>query len=115
MSSISDRRYTRRDTVLFILYLGLSIVSLFSPVSWGYGVADALRRTVLAPLVWLQTRAEEGRTSRVRFRTVIAQRDSAAYLAQFLPSLRAENERLRQLLKLSHRLTSSYISAEVLE
>lgn len=114
MSSISDRRYTRRDTVLFILCLGLSIVSLFSPVSWGYGVADTLRRTVLAPLVWLQTRAEEGRTSRVRFRTVIAQRDSAAYLAQFLPSLRAENERLRQLLKLSHRLTSSYISAEVL-
>jgi rod shape-determining protein MreC len=114
MSSISDRRYTRRDTVLFILCLGLSIVSLFSPVSWGYGVADALRRTVLAPLVWLQTRAEEGRTSRVRFRAVLAQRDSAAYLAQFLPSLRAENERLRQLLKLSHRLTSSYISAEVL-
>lgn len=114
MSSISDRRYTRRDTVLFILCLGLSILSLFSPVSWGYGIADALRRSVLAPLVWLQTRAEEGRTSRVRFRSVIAQRDSAAYVAQFLPSLRAENERLRQLLKLSHRLTTTYIPAEVL-
>ena len=114
MSSISDRRYTRRDTVLFILCLGLSIVSLFSPVAWGYGVADSLRRTVLAPIVWLQARAEEGRTSRVRFRTVIAQRDSAAYVAQFLPSLRAENERLRQLLKLSHRLSTGYVSAEVL-
>jgi rod shape-determining protein MreC len=114
MASISDRRYTRRDTVLFILCLGLSILTLFSPVSWGYGVADTLRHTVLAPLVWLQTRAEEGRTSRVRFRTVIAQRDSAAYVAQFLPSLRSENERLRQLLKLSHRLTASYIPAEVL-
>ena len=114
MASISDRRYTRRDTVLFILCLGLSILTLFSPVSWGHGIADTLRRTVLAPLVWLQTRAEEGRTSRVRFRTVVAQRDSAAYVAQFLPSLRAENERLRQLLKLSHRLTATYTPAEVL-
>jgi rod shape-determining protein MreC len=45
---------------------------------------------------------------------VTAQRDSAAYLAQFLPSLRAENERLRQLLKLSHRLNTGYVTAEVL-
>jgi rod shape-determining protein MreC len=114
MSSFSDRRYTRRDTVLFILCLGLSIVGLFSPTSWGYGIADTLRETVLAPLVWLQARAEEGRTSRVRFRAVTAQRDSAAYMAQFLPSLRAENERLRQLLRLSHRLHTAYVPAEVL-
>jgi rod shape-determining protein MreC len=100
--------------VLFILCLGLSIVSLFSPASWGYGVADTLRQTVLAPLVWLQTRAEEGRTSRTRFRLVTAERDSAAYVAQFLPSLRAENERLRQLLHLSHRLANNYVPAEVL-
>jgi rod shape-determining protein MreC len=114
MSSISDRRYTRRDTVLFILCLGLSIVGLFSPTGWTYGIADTLRETVFAPLVWLQARAEEGRTSRVRFRTVTAERDSAAYLAQFLPSLRAENERLRQLLRLSRRLTTTYVPAEVL-
>jgi rod shape-determining protein MreC len=114
MSSISDRRYTRRDTFLFVLCLGLSIVGLFSPVSWSYGITDTLRQTALAPLVWLQTRAEEGRTSRMRFRALTAQRDSAAYLAQFLPSLRAENERLRQLLKLSHRLTTTYVGAEVL-
>ena len=114
MASISDRRYTRRDTVLFILCLGLSVLCLFSPVGWTYNLADTLRRTVLAPLVWLQVRAEEGRTSRKRFRVVTAERDSAAYLAQFLPSLRAENERLRQLLKLSQRLKTSYVPAEVL-
>jgi rod shape-determining protein MreC len=114
MASISDRRYTRRDTLLFVLCLGLSIVSLFAPAGWGYGVAETLRQTVLAPLVWLQARAEEGRTSRVRFRMVTAERDSAAYLAQFLPSLRAENERLRQLLRLSHRLSTTYVPAEVL-
>jgi rod shape-determining protein MreC len=114
MTIASDRRYTRRDTVSFILCVGLSLVGLFSPTVWGYNIASTLRETVLAPLVWLQTRAEEGRTSRVRFRAVTLERDSAAYLAQFLPSLRAENERLRQLLKLSHRLTAAYVPAEVL-
>jgi rod shape-determining protein MreC len=114
MSIVSDRRYTRRDSVLFVLCLGLSMIALFAPGDWGIGVAATLRQTVLAPLVWLQTRAEEGRTSRVRFRAVTLERDSAAYLAQFLPSLRAENERLRQLLRLSRRLNTSYIPAEVL-
>jgi rod shape-determining protein MreC len=114
MASVSDRRYTRRDTVLVLLCLGLSFVGLFSPVERGQAVADTLRETVLAPLVWLQARAEEGRTSRVRFRQVTAERDSSSYLAQFLPSLRAENERLRQLIRLSRRLNTSYIAAEVL-
>jgi rod shape-determining protein MreC len=114
MVSSSDRRYTRRDTVLFVLCLGLSFFGLFSPAPVGHAVADRLRQTVLSPLVWLQTRAEEGRTSRVRFRQVTTERDSTAYLAQFLPSLRAENERLRQLLRLSRRLNISYVPAEVL-
>jgi rod shape-determining protein MreC len=114
MTFPSDRRYSRRDTVLVLLCVAMSLVALFSPAAWGNGIASTLRGTVLAPLVWLQARAEEGRTSRVRFRTVTVERDSAAYLAQFLPSLRAENERLRQLLRLSHRLTTSYIAAEVL-
>jgi rod shape-determining protein MreC len=114
MVSSSDRRYTRRDTVLFVLCLGLSLFGLFSPAPAGHALADQLRQTVLSPLVWLQTRAEEGRTSRVRFRQVTTQRDSTAYLAQFLPSLRAENERLRQLLRLSRRLNTGYVPAEVL-
>jgi rod shape-determining protein MreC len=114
MSSVSERSYTRRDTVVFLVCLVLSLVGLFSPDAWGYGIANALRESVLAPLVWLQARAEEGRTSRVRMRAVTAQRDSAAYLAQGLPSLLAENERLRQLLALSRRLSTPYIAAEVL-
>ena len=36
MVSSSDRRYTRRDTVLFLLCLGLSFFGLFSPASFGY-------------------------------------------------------------------------------
>ena len=82
MASASERSYTRRDTVLFVACLGLSLVGLFSPTTWGLSIAAALRETVLAPLVWLQASAEEGKTSRVRFRAITAQRDSASYLAQ---------------------------------
>ena len=39
------------------------------PTGGATSIADTLRRTVLSPLVWLQARAEEGRTSRVRFRS----------------------------------------------
>ena len=114
MASASERSYTRRDTVLFVACLALSLVGILSPAAWGMSIAASLRETVLAPLVWLQARAEEGKTSRVRFRAITAQRDSASYLAQGLPSLLAENERLRQLLALSRRLSSPYVAAEVL-
>jgi rod shape-determining protein MreC len=114
MASASERSYTRRDTVMFGVCLVLSLVGLFSPAAWGLGIASALRQSVLAPLVWLQVRAEEGKTSRVRLRAITAQRDSASYLAQGLPSLLAENERLRLLLGLTRRLPSPYVAAEVL-
>jgi rod shape-determining protein MreC len=114
MASASERSYTRRDTVLFVVCLVLSFVGLLSPASWGRGISDALRDTVLLPLVWLQTHAEEGRTSRERLKAITVQRDSAAYLAQGIPTLLAENERLRQLLALSKRLSTPYVAAEVL-
>ena len=114
MASASERSYTRRDTVMFVVCVVLSLTALFLPRSLGISIAAALRESVLAPLVWLQASAEEGKTSRVRFRALTAQRDSASYIAQSLPSLLAENERLRQLLALSHRLSTRYVSAEVL-
>lgn len=114
MASASERSYTRRDTVMFLLCLGLSLVGLFSPSGWGQGVSDGLRGSVLAPLVWLQARAEEGRTSRARLKAITLQRDSASYLAQGLPSLLAENDRLRQLFTLSRRISTPYVAAEVL-
>src|SRR5947199_5516 len=44
----------------------------------------------------------------------VAQRDSAALAATFLPELRGENARLRSLLGLGTRLSSGYVPAEVL-
>ena len=110
----SERSFTRRDTVTFLACLGLSLVALFSPEKWGHDISGALRNSVLAPLVWLQARAEEGRTSRARLRAITVERDSAAFLAQGIPSLTAENERLRQLLALSRRISTPYVAGEVL-
>jgi rod shape-determining protein MreC len=114
MLAPSDRSYSRRDTILFLVCLALSITMLFAPARITTSFSNGLRETVLLPLVWLQERAAEGRTSRARMRTVTAERDSAAYAAQVLPILTSENERLRQLLKLSHRVRTPYVAAEVL-
>ena len=114
MASASERSYSRRDTVLFAVCVTLSLVGLLSPADWGRGIADGLRDTLLRPLVWLQARAEEGRTSRERLRALTVQRDSAAHLAQGMPTLLAENERLRRLVALSRRLSIPYVAADVL-
>jgi rod shape-determining protein MreC len=111
---VTERSYSRRDTVLFVGCVVLSVVALFAPRSWGEGIGGGLRRSILAPLVWLQTRAEEGKTGRARLRSVTTQRDSLAYVVQFLPALQAENERLRRLLELSRRVGMPFLAAEVL-
>lgn len=109
----SDRALLRRDNVLFGLCVGLSALMLVRP-DVGARVSGAIRGTVLRPFLWIQTRSEAGRTSRAAFDRLRAERDSAAYAAQFLPSLRAENQRLRALLGLGERLPVPYVAAEVL-
>jgi len=111
---VPERSYTRRDTVMFLACLGASMLMLFLPSGWAQGIGGALRQSVLAPLVWLQVRAEEGKTGRARLDVVTTQRDSLAYVVQSFPALHLENERLRQLLRLSRRLVNPYIAAEVL-
>jgi rod shape-determining protein MreC len=114
MLASSDRGYSRRDTWLFLACVVLSLTVMFLPSRWSVAVTASLRRSVLAPFVWLEQRAEEGRTSRMRLNAVTAQRDSTALIAQALPALAAENEHLRRLLGLTRRLTGRYVPAEVL-
>jgi rod shape-determining protein MreC len=113
MAPGSDRSLSRRDNALFLVCVALSVVMLVRP-DWGNLVSGMVRQSVLRPFLWMQQRAEESRTSRAIFDRLRSERDSAAYAAQFLPSLRAENERLRALLGLSKRLNIAYVPAEVL-
>lgn len=114
MARSLERWQSRRDTWAFAACLTLSIVALILPQAWGSSIAAFLRTTALAPAVWLQERAAEGRTSRARFRAVTAERDSLAQLGRGLSSLVTENEELRQLLGLGKRLGLGFIPAEVL-
>ncbi len=114
MVRVTERWESRRDTWLFAGCMLLSAVALLMPVRWSSAVATGLRTTALAPFVWLQERAAEGRTSRSRFRAVAAERDSLAELSRGLSGLAAENAQLRRLLELSARVGPGFISAEVL-
>jgi rod shape-determining protein MreC len=109
----SDRSLSRRDNALFLLCVVLSILMLLRP-DLGARVTAVIRGSVMRPFLWMQQRAEESKTSRSAFERLRAERDSAVYAAQFLPSLRAENMRLRSLLRLKERLPGGYVSAEVL-
>ena len=108
------RATSRSDTLLFLLCLGLSGGALALPSRMSLALASTLRETALRPVLWIQERAEEARTSRSRFQQVQAERDSTALAAQSLAALRAENERLRALLTLRDRSTSLAVPAEVL-
>lgn len=114
MLRASDRSHSRRDTAALLVCAALSFVVLLFADTLGRSIATTLRESLLAPLVELQSRAAEGRTSRARFAAVTAQRDTASLAAQAMPALRAENMRLRDLLDLSRRIGASHRTAEVL-
>jgi rod shape-determining protein MreC len=105
---------SRRDTASFLLCLALSVAGLFLPPRTSERVAAGVRRTVLAPLVWLQQRAVEGRTSRGRFDAAEAQRDTAVLRSQGLAQLQGENAALRLLLGLGKRPEFRFVPAEIL-
>ena len=114
MLRATDRSQSRRDTAALLICAAISFLVLLAPDSLGRSVSSSLRDTILSPLVWLQSEAAEGRTSRSRFREVSAQRDTATLLAQNLPVLEAENHQLRELLALSRRAGFRHVAAEVL-
>src|SRR5213596_1265045 len=110
----TDRYASRGDTLLSLACVGLSIAALSLPPQWRDPLAQALRQSVLAPFLFLQRQTELLAAARYRYDAVVAQRDSAALAATFLPELRSENTRLRSLLGLSARLGGGYVAAEIL-
>src|SRR6266576_2656645 len=90
-----DRYASRGDTLLFIACVGLSIAALSLPDQWRDPLAQGLRQSVLAPFLFLQRQTELLAAARYRYDAVVAQRDSVAIAATFVPELRSENARLR--------------------
>src|SRR5881392_370184 len=114
MALAADRYTSRADTLVFVGCVLLSLAAMSLPDRVRDPLAGALQRTVLAPFLALQRQTDLVSASLQRYDAVLAQRDSAALAATFLPELRSENARLRGLLGLGVRLRSGYIPAEVL-
>jgi rod shape-determining protein MreC len=115
MYRAADRSTFPRDTVLFLVCVILSVAALLAPASVTLAIANSIRDTALRPLVWLQRRGEEGRTSRARLMEAVEQRDSAVMVGRTVPALERENEELRQLLGLRGRGPGTgFVAAEVL-
>src|SRR2546430_4557960 len=110
----ADRYASRGDTFAFLGCVLLSVAAMSLPERIRDPLARGLRQTVLAPFLALQQQTELLSASLERYDAVVAQRDSAALAATFLPELRGENTRLRSLLGLGQRLASGYVPAEVL-
>src|SRR2546425_7724947 len=110
----ADRYASRADTLVFIGCVLLSVAAMSLPDRVRDPFTRAVRQWVLAPLLALQQQTDLLSASLERYDAVVAQRDSAALAATFLPELRSENTRLRGLLGLGARLASGYVPAEVL-
>jgi rod shape-determining protein MreC len=109
------RAYSRRDTVLFVSCIVLAFAAIQLPDRVRDPFASALRRSILAPLVSLQSDAEESRRSWLTREQREAQRDSIALRAMSLDASLADNDRLRKILGLGESLRWGFVPAEVLQ
>jgi rod shape-determining protein MreC len=109
-------RFTNRfDAVLFGGCILLSLVSMVLPPNLREPVAGSLRRSLVAPLVRLQQGAERWRGAYLSAQREELRRDTLALAAARVPTLEAENERLRQMLGLGSKLQWGFIPAQALQ
>lgn len=109
------RAFSRRDTVLFVSCLVVAFGAIQLPERVRDPFASALRQSILAPLVSLQSDAEQSRRSWLTRELREAQRDSIALRAMSLDASLADNDRLRKLLGLGEALRWGFVPAEVLQ
>lgn len=102
------------DTALLIACMTLALVVSVLPLDVREAIAGGLRRTVVAPLVSLQTQAEKGRSAFLAREATTLRVDSLSLRAMQLESMRSENDRLRSLLGLARQLQWGFVPAEAL-
>ncbi len=110
----SARFSSRIDVGIFVGCAALSIVVLVLPQPMREPLADTLRRSVVAPLVGLEKRAERWRMAWAGFQEQTAKTDSLAVRAFEAQALRQENDQFRKLLGLGGRLGWGFIPAEAM-
>jgi len=109
-----ERFASRRDTLAFLICIVLSLAARVAPVEVQRAVASGITETVLAPFLAIQEQVELMKGAGARVTQMAAAHDSISAIAFQSLALREENERLRELLDLSARMTVQHVSAEVL-
>jgi rod shape-determining protein MreC len=105
---------TRTDVILLIASGAVALAAIAMPANLRDPLAALLRRTIIAPLVVIQDKAELARQALVRHDAETAARDSVVLKSLLVPGLEAENERLRRTLGLGHALKWGFVPAEAL-
>jgi rod shape-determining protein MreC len=108
------RSGSRADTGLLAACALLSLFATVLPMPIREAIASSLRRTVVAPLLAMQTRAERARNAFVEHDRVSARIDSLTLLVDQMKELAPENTRLRSLLSLARQLKWGFLPAEAL-
>lgn len=109
------RTGSQLDTGLLLACAFLSALAILMPERWRASSAGAVRRTVLAPFVTVQQRAELVRATIVARDSV--QNQSAQIIGTSLDAAAVANEntQLRQLIGIGARLGHGFVAAEALQ
>lgn len=108
----ATRLSSRFDFLLFVGCIIVSLVTLVLPLQMRDPLAEVLRRSVVAPLVNLQSNAERWHTAWQLSEERTARLDSAVMRGFNAAALQSENDELRKLLGLGARLRTGFVPAE---
>ncbi|HKW49673.1 MAG TPA: rod shape-determining protein MreC [Gemmatimonadaceae bacterium] len=108
----ATRLSSRIDFLLFIGCLIAAAVALVLPLQMRDPLAELLRRSVVAPLVNLQSNAERWHAAWQLSEERTARLDSAVMRGFNAVALQNENDELRKLLGLGARLHTGFVPAE---
>lgn len=106
------RLSSRIDFLLFVGCVIVALVTLVLPLQMREPLAEVLRRSVVAPLVNLQSNAERWHTAWQLSEERTARLDSAVMRGFNVNALQTENDQLRKLLGLGARLRTGFVPAE---
>ena len=108
----ATRLSSRIDFLLFIGCVIIALVTLVLPLQMREPLAEVLRRSVVAPLVNLQSNAERWHTAWQLSEERTARLDSAVMRGFNAVALQSENDQLRKLLGLGARLRTGFVPAD---
>ncbi len=104
----------RRQVVLALLFLGLSLLLVYLPPSRQQDVASVLRESVLRPFIAAQEELTHAREQAVAGGELRSEMDSLVAVLTAHQAVMEENRRLRSLLSLQERIGPGYRPATVI-